>query len=62
MNGEVIEKDKIDQIGKLPGKKELQGMVITMIKMPTVRLVNSIKSPMTKLINVLNQIKSKKES
>ncbi|HOM26485.1 MAG TPA: 50S ribosomal protein L10 [bacterium] len=62
LNGEVIEKDKIDQIGKLPGKKELQGMVITMIKMPTVRLVNSIKSPMTKLINVLNQIKSKKES
>jgi large subunit ribosomal protein L10 len=62
LNGEIIGKDKIDQLGKLPGKKELQGMVITMIKMPTIRLVNSLKSPITRVINVLNQIKSKKES
>jgi large subunit ribosomal protein L10 len=62
LNGEIIGKDKIDQLGKLPGKKELQGMVITMIKMPTIRLVNSLKSPITRVINVLNQIKNKKES
>lgn len=62
LNGEIIGKDKIDEIGKLPGKKELQGMVITMIKMPTVRLVNSLKNPITRVINILNQIKSKKES
>ncbi|MGB9677710.1 MAG: 50S ribosomal protein L10, partial [Candidatus Ratteibacteria bacterium] len=62
LNGEVIGKDKISQLGELPGKKELQGMVITMIKMPTVRLISSLKSPMTKVVNILNQIKSKKES
>jgi len=62
LNGEIIGKDKINQLGKLPSKKELQGRVITMIKMPTIRLVNSLKGPITRVINVLNQIKSKKES
>ncbi|MCM8766638.1 MAG: 50S ribosomal protein L10 [Candidatus Omnitrophica bacterium] len=62
LNGEIIEKSKIDEIGKLPGKKELQSMLILTLKMPTNRVVNAIKNPIIRVINVLNQIKNKKES
>ncbi|MCM8785222.1 MAG: 50S ribosomal protein L10 [Candidatus Omnitrophica bacterium] len=62
LNGEIIEKSKIDEIGKLPGKKELQSMIISLVKMPTFRVVNALKNPITRVINVLNQIKTKKET
>lgn len=62
LNGEIIDKNKIAEIGKLPGKKEIQIQVLYFLKMPSIRLVNSIKSPLTKIVNILNQIKDKKES
>lgn len=62
LNGEIIDKNKIVEIGKLPGKKEIQIQVLYFLKMPSIRLVNSIKSPLTKIVNILNQIKDKKES
>lgn len=61
LNGEIIEKNKIDEIGKLPGKKELQSMLVSTIKMPTIRVVNALKNPITRVINVLNHIKTRKE-
>lgn len=62
LNGEIIDKNKIAEIGKLPSKKEIQIQVLYFLKMPSIRLVNSIKSPITKIVNILNQIKDKKES
>lgn len=62
LNGEILDKAKLEQIGKLPTKKELQGKIVYLVKMPSIRLVNSLRSPIVKVINILNQIKTKKES
>jgi large subunit ribosomal protein L10 len=62
LNGEIIDKRGLEEIGKLPTKKELQAHIIYLVRMPSIRLVNSLKSPIVKVINILNQIKTKKES
>lgn len=62
LNGEIIDRKKIEEIGKLPGKKELQAQIIYLMKLPSLRMVNSLKAPVMKLVNILNQIKTKKES
>jgi len=62
LNGEIFNKAKLEQIGKLPTKKELQGQIIYLIKMPSIRLINSLNAPILKIINILNQIKTRKES
>ncbi len=61
LKGEIIDKNKIFEIGKLPGRKELEIKLVYLLKMPSIRLVNSIKSPMIKIVNILNQIKERKE-
>jgi large subunit ribosomal protein L10 len=62
LNGEILDKIKLEEIGKLPPKKELQSQIIYLVKMPSIRLINSLRSPIVKVINILNQIKTKKES
>lgn len=61
LNGEIISTEEIESIGKLPGRKELEALVVSYIKMPVVRVINSLKYPAIKMVNVLNQIKEQKE-
>ncbi len=62
LNGEIFDKLKMEEIGKLPTKKELQSQIVYLIRMPSIRLINSLKFPVLRVINILNQIKTKKES
>jgi large subunit ribosomal protein L10 len=62
LNGEIIDSDYINRIGELPGEKEIQGKVVFYLRLPVVRLVNSVRFPMVKIINVINHIKEKKET
>ncbi|MCM8804015.1 MAG: 50S ribosomal protein L10 [Candidatus Omnitrophica bacterium] len=62
LNGEIIDNNKLTEIGKLPSKKELQSQILYLLKMPSIRLVNSMRGPIRKLVSILNQIKEKKES
>lgn len=62
LNGEIIDRDKINEIGRLPGKKELQMQLIFTMRMPVIRTINALRGPVSKLVNILNQIKTKKES
>ncbi|MCM8818622.1 MAG: 50S ribosomal protein L10 [Candidatus Omnitrophica bacterium] len=59
LDNEIIGKDKIQELGKLPGKKELQAQIISLIRSPHIRLANSIKSPIIKIVNILKQIEQK---
>lgn len=59
---ETLNREKIEQIGKLPGKRELQGKIVYLLQLPILRLINSLKGPIVKTINILNEIKTKKES
>jgi len=61
LGGEIISAEEIASIGELPGRKELETLVVSYIKMPVVRVINSLKYPAIKMLNVLNQIKEQKE-
>ncbi|MCM8807551.1 MAG: 50S ribosomal protein L10 [Candidatus Omnitrophica bacterium] len=53
---EIVDKAKIEEISKLPGKKELEAKVIYLLKSPSVRLIYSLKSPILRVINVLKNL------
>ncbi len=61
LNDEIIEKRKIEEIGNLPGRKELYGRVVYLMKAPLLRLLNSINSPIIRVLNVL-KYQTKKEN
>lgn len=53
---EIIDKGKIEEISKLPGKKELEAKLIYLLKNPSLRLVYALKNPIVRVINVLKNL------
>ncbi len=60
-NGKIISSETLEEIGKLPSRKDLQKIIIGNLKSPFFKIIYSVKNPMTKIVNILNEIKLKKE-
>lgn len=61
LSEDYIDIKMIDQLAKLPSREELIAKAIGLIKSPITGLVMSLSSPVNGLVNVLNNIKSKKQ-
>jgi len=61
INNKVVDREFFEKLGKLPPIKEIHAKIIYDIRFPVIRLVNSIKGPAVKIVNIVNQIKEKKE-
>jgi len=65
MGGDVLDSAQVERMGSLPGRRELQAMVIGTLRSPARRLVYSLRYPGSRLVNALKQIgqqKATKES
>ena len=61
LNNTFMDSETIEQIGKLPGKKTLQALLIGGIRAPLSNLIYNVKYPITRLIMVLKTFSEKKE-
>ena len=61
LSEDYIDFKMIDQLAKLPSRDELIAKAVGLIKSPITGLVMSLASPVNGLVNVLNNIKSKKQ-
>jgi len=61
MEGKVLTKDQVISLANLPPKEVLQAQVIGTIAAPLRNLVTVLNAIPTSLVNVLDQIKKKKE-
>lgn len=62
IHGRVFGADDLESLGRLPSKKLLQAKIVMTLRMPALRIVNAVKYPMGKLVNIVYQLKDKKES
>ncbi len=60
MDGKPIEADQIKIIASLPSKEELLAKLVLLLKMPLIRLVAALGSPIRNLVTILNEIEKKK--
>ena len=60
VEGNVIDTEKFEIIGKIPSTKELEAKIVMLIKMPLARISNSLKYPLIKIINIVNQLTKEK--
>ena len=58
--GSYLPADEFEKIASLPGKEESLTKIIVMLKSPAQNIANLLKSPMVKLVNVLNGLKENK--
>lgn len=61
IDGEIVEGRALEEIVKLPGKKELQAMLVGGLNSLFYRLVYALNWPIYSLANVLEQIRKEKE-
>ena len=61
VDGEIVEGKALESIAKLPGKKELQAMVVGGLNSLLFRLVYALNWPIYSFVNVLEQIRKEKE-
>jgi len=61
MDGKVFKPEELDAISKLPPKKELLTVLLSLLESPLQNLVNVFSAPMRDLVTVLMAIKAKKE-
>jgi len=61
VDGNVIDATAVLALSKLPSKEELLAQVLAGIKSPAIGLVSVMQGPLRGLVNVLNQLKDKKE-
>lgn len=61
VDGNVIDATAVIALSKLPSKEELLAQVLAGIKSPANGLVSVMQGPLRSLVNVLNQLKDKKE-
>ena len=61
LSEDYIDIKMINQLAKLPSRDELIAKAVGLIKAPITGLVMSLSSPVNGLVNVLNNIKSKKQ-
>ena len=58
---EFLTVEKLEQLSKLPGLKELQSSVVNYIRLPVIKIVNDLKFIIGNIVNIINKIKEKKE-
>ncbi|MDI6641786.1 MAG: 50S ribosomal protein L10 [Elusimicrobiota bacterium] len=56
----IFSAEEIIKIADLPPKEVLIGQLVSILKLPLMRLVNVLQSPQRNLVSVLEQIKSRK--
>lgn len=61
LDSEYLSVDSIDELAKLPTKPELIAKTVGLIKAPLTGLVSTLSSPVNGFINVLDNIKNKKQ-
>ncbi len=61
LNNAFMDSGSIEQLGRIPGRKVLQAMLICSIRAPLSNLVYNVKYPLTRLIMVLKTFSEKKE-
>jgi large subunit ribosomal protein L10 len=61
VDGSVMDAPAVIALSKLPSKEELLAQVLAGIKSPASGLVSVMQGPLRSLVNVLNQLKDKKE-
>lgn len=61
LSEDFIDVKTVNQLAKLPSRDELIAKTVGLIKGPVTGLVMTLASPVSGLINVLNNIKSKKQ-
>jgi large subunit ribosomal protein L10 len=61
LNGEVISKEKVESLAKIPSREELLAKAFASMKSPVTGLVNVLSGNMRNLVSVLSQIKEEKE-
>lgn len=62
LRGEVLNADGVAGLGRLPGSREVKACIVTMIRMPALRIVSAVNSPMARLVSILRQLKETKET
>ncbi len=60
LNNQVIGRDEVISLSKVPSKEELLGKTFAGMKAPIVGLVNVLQSNLRNVVQVLNQIKEEK--
>ena len=58
--GKIVPPEQMEDLAKLPSKKELIGQVAGMLNSPMAKLVNTLNSVMYKFVNVLKAVEDKK--
>lgn len=61
LNGEVISKEKVKSLAKIPSRDELLAKAFAGMKAPITGLVNVLSGNMRNIVSVLSQIKEQKE-
>jgi large subunit ribosomal protein L10 len=57
----ILSPEELERIGKLPGRKGLEAKIVWCLRLPAMRVVNSLKFPLMKLVNDINQIAETKK-
>lgn len=58
--GEFLDGSEFKRIASLPSKDELLAKLLSMLAQPVTKFTRTISSPMTNLVNALNQLKNLK--
>ncbi len=61
LNGEIISKEKVESLAKIPSRDELLGKAFASMKAPITGFVNVLNGNLRNFVNVLSQIKDQKE-
>jgi len=56
MGKKFFSSTELESIGKLPGKKEIEAMIVWNLKAPVVRIINSLRYPVTRIVQDFKQI------
>ena len=59
-DGNILDGEQFDKIANLPSKEELLSKLAMLISSPLLNLALTVKSPMHDFVNILNQLKDKK--
>jgi len=59
--GTVLGPDQVGALAKLPGRNELLGQLVGMLRSPMTRMVGTLNATMTKLVGVLKSLEEAKK-
>ena len=60
-DGNILDGKQFDKIANLPSKEELLSKLVMLLGSPMLKLALTVKSPMHDFVNILNQLKDKKD-